>query len=700
MNCILGLMFLISVVLSMNPADAEWNIPKDPDQELADSYVAPSNVSYVKEIPANEILKKIMLGEPVNYSHVVIKGDISLNPSGMLTKYIDGWSIVEIKNNSDEEYPRIPDPRKKTVVDSTIMISDSLVMGDIDFDNVIFQASNISFNNTEILGNSSFSNSLFNGSAYFVNTKFNGSASFRDSSFNESAFFVYSNFISPANFIGVGFHGFASFLHSKFNRLVDFRAAKFYKYSRLTSEFLSETNFKRTRFNMTDFSKSKFKESSNFESAYFGGYWTWFEGSEFRNVSFGDFDYDVSFLNSTFKGDALFGTFGNYVSFTGSEFNGNASFNRFNEDAHFERTRFNKRAEFNNLEYFLLGRFLQEYAFNFNGDSFFQGSMFNGSALFSLSRFNGTAIFSEVQFNQSVDFIGSLFNHSVDFRNAEFRQRADFRHAQFSQYADFSNSKFNQYANFNNSKFIQDADFAGTQFNNSVDFSKIQFGENAIFDWSRIKSADFNQSVISANLSLKGSKIEEINLKDVKFNEIVLRSWNSIGHMEFDEMAYQILLSNFRNRNLPDDANECYYDYRDGRRGATLNRLYRPVDYSLMLFYGYGVKPARPVIWAFVFMAIFAALFWWRQGILPIREGEPEAESARFTLLEAAAFSAMTFLSGGKLVFDPPEYRIATGRPWRDVQICKALFVWERLMGMILIVMFAIAVSKTIILGS
>ena len=64
------------------------------------------------------------------------------------------------------------------------------------------------------------------------------------------------------------------------------------------------------------------------------------------------------------------------------------------------------------------------------------------------------------------------------------------------------------------------------------------------------------------------------------------------------------------------------------------------------------------------------------------------------------AFSVMTFLSGGKLVFDPPEYRIAPGKPWRDVQICKALFVWERLMGMMLLFMFAVAVTKTIILGS
>ena len=41
----------------------------------------------------------------------------------------------------------------------------------------------------------------------------------------------------------------------------------------------------------------------------------------------------------------------------------------------------------------------------------------------------------------------------------------------------------------------------------------------------------------------------------------------------------------------------------------------------------------------------------------------------------------------------------APRKSWRDMQICKALFVWERLMGMILIVIFAIAVSKTIILG-
>ncbi len=250
-----------------------------------------------------------------------------------------------------------------------------------------------------------------------------------------------------------------------------------------------------------------------------------------------------------------------------------------------------------------------------------------------------------------------------------------------------------------NSEFGQSADFGGSIFRDDVNFSESQFSEDAYFGFTKFKkNVDFEDAKISGELSFEGSRISRLNLKDTEINDIRLRSWKSIGHMEYDEMAYQLLLSSFKNRNLPDDANECYYDYRDGRR-ATLNLLYQPVDYWLMLFYGYGVKPERPVIWAFVFMALFAALFWWRQGILPIHEGEPEEEAARFTLLEAAAFSTMTFLSGGKLVFDPPEYRIAPGKPWRNVQICEVLFACERLIGMMLIIMFGVAVTKTIILS-
>ncbi|MCX6677474.1 MAG: pentapeptide repeat-containing protein [Methanothrix sp.] len=320
-------------------------------------------------------------------------------------------------------------------------------------------------------------------------------------------------------------------------------------------------------------------------------------------------------------------------------------------------------------------------------DADFRGSQFNQSAYFSYTQFNQSAYFSYAQFDQSAYFWDAQFNQSAYFRSAQFNQSADFWDAQFDRSADFWDAQFDQSANFN-----------GAQFDQSAYFKGAHFGTDAIFDWANLKSADLNQTAISGDLSLKGSQIGSLNLKDADFSRIVLKSWKGIGHMEYDEMTYQLFISNFRNQNLPEAANDCYYDYRNDRR-ATLPLLYQPVDYALMLFYGYGVKPDRPVLWSLLFMAFFAALFWWRQGILPVREGEPAEEANRFRLLEAIAFSAMTFLSGGKLVFDPPEYKIAPGRPWRDVQISKALFILERLLGMVLIIMFAIAVGKTIILG-
>jgi uncharacterized protein YjbI with pentapeptide repeats len=333
-----------------------------------------------------------------------------------------------------------------------------------------------------------------------------------------------------------------------------------------------------------------------------------------------------------------------------------------------------------------------------NGNISFSNAIFGNTVDLKSSHFNGIADFRGSNFAGIADFWGSDFNGDADFGGSDFYTYAYFGDSDFYGYAYFRDSDFYGNAYFYDSDFNKDADFAYAQIYQSAYFGGGKFEKNAIFDWSYLQFADFNQTAISGDLSLKGSQIGSLALTDAELGEIVLRSWKSIGHMEYDEMAYQLLLSSFRNRNLPDEANQCYYDYREGRR-ATLSKLRQPADYALMLFYGYGVKPERPVIWAFVFMAIFAALFWWRQGIIPVQKGEPEEEANSFTLPEAMAFSAMTFLSGGKLVFDPPEYRIAPGKPWRDVQICKALFVWERLMGMMLLFMFAVAVTKTIILS-
>lgn len=312
----------------------------------------------------------------------------------------------------------------------------------------------------------------------------------------------------------------------------------------------------------------------------------------------------------------------------------------------------------------------------------------------------GNVDFSNTIFLEPVSIINSKLSASSNFRGSIFNQSANFSKTQFIQSADFWWSQFVSWSDFWGAQFDENADFEFAQFNSETLFNSSRFGKDAIFDYSNLSdSASFDYSAISGDLSMYSANIEYLTLNKARIRELTLRSWKDIGNMEYDEAAYQLILNYFRNQNLLDDANECYYDYRNGRR-ATLWRPFRCIDLVLDKFYGYGVKPERPVVWAFFFWVFFALLFWWRQGIMPVREGEPEEEANRFTLPEAIAFSAMTLLSGGKLVFDPPDYRIAPEKPWRDIQVCKALFILERLMGMTLLFMLAIAVTKTIILGS
>jgi hypothetical protein len=417
----------------------------------------------------------------------------------------------------------------------------------------------------------------------------------------------------------------------------------------------------------------------------------------------GDVDFsNARIMEPTFiYNDTILGK----INFRGSQFNGSAyfSYSRFNQSADFDCSRFNQFADFS---YSRFDRNAYFYGSRFDRDAYFSDSQFNQFASFFGSRFEQDANFLSSRF-QSADFRDSRFNGSgfswsqfdkdAEFSSSRFNQSAYFLSSRFNQSAYFYDSRFNQSAYFCDSQFNQSAHFSDSQFNQSANFSSTQFDKDSYFSRSYLRSVDFNRTTFSGDLSLEGSRIESLNLTHAKLGKIFLR-WQSIGHMEYDETAYLMLMGNFRSLNFLEDANDCYYDYRNDRR-ATLPLLYQPVDYTLMLFYGYGVKPDRPVLWSLVFVAFFAALFWWRQGILPVREGEPEEEANRFSLLEAVAFSAMTFLSGGKLAFDPPEYRIAPGRPWRDVKISKALFILERLIGMVLIIMFAIAVGKTIILG-
>ena len=531
-------------------------------------------------VQASEILEMIERGEPVNYSNVIIEGDLNLSdldlPEYPVVRNSVGY-ISYLNGVEVERFGLLPGKRK--IVKSAIGITDSLINGSMNFNSISF-FDDISLQST-------------------ICTE---DVSFQDSQFNKSADFLWIKFYKNADFSWSRFNQTANFGEALFNKDADFR-------------------------------ESQFDQTAFFHSA--------------------QFNQEAKFHNS-----------------------------QFNETANFVCSLFNLTANFNMAQ--------------FNGSAKFNEARFAKETYFRGSRFKGTVDFINAHFDRDLDFCEVSFNQSTNFRWAQFNYNANFYKARFDKSTDFNFAQFNQTAVFIEAQFIKSAYFGNSLFNQTAYFRDCQFAD-AIFICSYLKSADFGRATFSGDLSFEGSQIDRLNLKDAEFCKIFLR-WKSIGHLEYDETAYLLLMGNFKNLNFLEDANDCYYDYRNDRR-ATLPWYYQPVDYALMLFYGYGVKPDRPVLWSIIFVAFFAGLFWWRQGILPVREGEPEEEANRFSLLEAVAFSAMTFLSGGKLVFDPPEYRIASGRPWRDVQISKALFILERLLGMVLIIMFAIAVGKTIILG-
>ena len=101
-----------------------------------------------REIPASEILTKVEKGEPVEYDHVTIIGDLKLNRMGL----------------------------------PAIRINDSTIRGAVHADGVVFSKS------------VNFKDSYFDGTVTLINSMFDEGADFRGSIFNGSVDFGYSEF--------------------------------------------------------------------------------------------------------------------------------------------------------------------------------------------------------------------------------------------------------------------------------------------------------------------------------------------------------------------------------------------------------------------------------------------------------------------------------------------------------------------------
>jgi len=297
-------------------------------------------------VTAQEILDKIERGEPVEYDHVIVKGDLDL-PKGS-----SEVSPGVIKRSLS---------KSANFISSPIKVNDSIIEG------------NIYFNNTMFNRTIDFSGSSFKGNAYFGGSSFRSYAYFNESSFNGTAYFWKSSFTLYAKFSNSSFNGYANFWNSSFRRDVGF----------------GSSTFTRT----ANFDSSYFSGKANFWGSFFGGY------ANFKN-SF--FKGDAVFDSSHFLGDVLFiGTdFARHADFWGTTFDGTANFkgSDFIGDVGFNSSSFNGVANFEgstfNNSHFYLSKF--------NNLSLFNKALFNRTADFNSARFRDDAIFEDADFRDTL----------------------------------------------------------------------------------------------------------------------------------------------------------------------------------------------------------------------------------------------------------------------------------------------------------
>ena len=274
----------------------------------------------IEEVPASMILSKINDGISINLDHKNIIGDLDLS---LLDLRIVDVAAIGLCSMS-------------RVANSSMRITNSNIIGDMNLDNTVFTNS-IDFSGTSFHGdtrlvmaqfrdeanfaqthfykNANFGQVQFYQDANFAGAKFDEEANFREASFEKDAKFSNDQFSKEAGFSGAIFAGDAYFTNAKFVEDIDLAEANFSKEVFFRNvQFDGSTNFRDTEFHgdRTDFMSSKFSKSANFKNANFTGD-AWFIGARFIDV--------VDFTDVNFKGN---------LSFTSTEFYKESDFNKAN----------------------------------------------------------------------------------------------------------------------------------------------------------------------------------------------------------------------------------------------------------------------------------------------------------------------------------------------------------------------------------
>jgi hypothetical protein len=302
----------------------------------------------MQEIDAGEILAKVQKGQPVEYDHVVVRGDLDLSRE-RLQKNIN--TPIWISNSIFSGQVSF----NGTTLEKWVDMSGSNFTNDIYLNEAAFSDS-AHFKNAAFSGDANFEGVTFSDDAYFKNAVFSGDANFEGVTFSDDAYFKNAVFSGDANFERATFRRDASFGEGAFRGGAYFEKANFRGDAYFTkAAFSIGTYFDEAAFSGdAHFTVSAFSDDVYFEKAAFSGN-AGFVGVAFKGGAYfwkAAFSGDADFFKAAFSGIAYFqsATFTGNSSFEKAEFSGNVEFGdaRFENYTSFYRTLFNRPAYFEN----------------------------------------------------------------------------------------------------------------------------------------------------------------------------------------------------------------------------------------------------------------------------------------------------------------------------------------------------------------
>ncbi len=305
-------------------------------------------------VQAEEILKKIELGQPVEYDNVTVVGDINLSGLDLPKVPVQRSWLETSMGLPDYEIPIL----------SSINIANSVIEGSIDLNGTVFQ--NVAlFNGTRFEGPVSIMGSRFIKVASFWRAHFNQASSIRMVQFNQPVSFQMAQFNGTTYFSGSKFNNIAEFLGAKFNHTAYFWGTRFSHASFEDTKFNGIAEFWGAKFNQSAFFwKARFNQTANFDGARF---------KKLANFCDAQFNKAADFRDAQFNQAAYFwmAKFSHVINLRKAQ---------FNEAANFDGTQFNQESYFEDARFF-------DISFDnsqFSKEAFFQGARINGT--FSLYR--------------------------------------------------------------------------------------------------------------------------------------------------------------------------------------------------------------------------------------------------------------------------------------------------------------------------